>query len=173
MTLTSSRPVRWALLLSLAINVALIAVLAWQHAPWRERGGYGRHAAIPHLLDVRALRGALTPERESILRPVLEAHRENIRGRLGDLFRARRALRETIAAEPFDAAALEAAFAQLRAADAATASEAHAMLVEVLAAATPEERKKMAELMAKRGPRGGRREHQARDGDTDAAQSTQ
>ncbi len=172
MTLTSSPPVRWTLLLSLALNVALIAVLGWQHAPWRERGGHGRHA-IPHLLDVRALRNALTPEREAILRPVLEAHRENIRGRLGDLFRARRALRETIAAEPFDAAALETAFAQLRAADAATAIEAHAMLVEVLAAATPEERKKMAELMAKRGPRGGRREHPVRDGDTDAAQSTQ
>jgi hypothetical protein len=161
-----ARTARIALLLSLALNLALLVFVAWHHGPWRD-ADRGRHAPpLPHLFDVRALRRAIPPEREGAVRPIFEVHRPQMRARLHDLFAARGDVREAIAAEPFDRSALESAFARLREADRATAEEAQAMLAELLAAATPEERKKMSELMARGGSRARAwRERHARDAD--------
>ena len=149
-----SRTARIALLLSLALNVALGAMLAWHHGPWRgERGG--RHApSLPHLFDVRALRRVIPDERQPVLQPIFEKHRPEMRSRLHALFAARGDVRQAIAAEPFDPVALQSAFARLREADRATAEQAQTMMAEVLAVATPEERRKMAEIMARSASRG-------------------
>lgn len=149
-----SRTVRVALLLSLVLNVALGGMLAWQHGPWG-RDARHRHApALPHLFDVRALRKVIPDERRHVLEPVFEKHRPEMRSRLHDLFAARGDVRQAIAAEPFDRVQLESAFTRLREADRSTAEQAQLMMAEVLAAATPEERKKMSELMARSASRG-------------------
>ena len=149
-----SRTLRIALLLSLALNLALAAMVAWHHGPWRGEGR-GRHApSLPHLFDVRALRRVIPEERRHVLTPVFEKHRPEMRTRLHALFAARGDVRQAIAAEPFDPVALESAFARLREADRATAEQAQAMMAEVLAVATPEERRRMAEVMARSASRG-------------------
>ena len=167
MSASLSRTARIVLLLSLALNLALLVFVGWHHGPWRDNDR-GRHAPpLPHLFDVRALRRVIAPEREAVIRPIFEAHRPQMRSRLHDLFAARGDVRRAIAAEPFDRAALESAFARLREADRATAEEAQAMLAELLDVATPEERRKMSELMARGGSRARawreRREHGAED----------
>lgn len=161
-----SRTARVALLLSLALNLALLVFVGWHHGPWRD-DGRGRHAPpLPHLFDVRALRRVIPPERADVLKPIFEAHRPEMRTRLHELFAARGDVRRAIAAEPFDRAQLESAFARLREADRATAEEAQAMLAELLAVATPDERRKMSELMARGGSRARAwRERQAREAD--------
>lgn len=161
-----SRTARVALLLSLALNLALLVFVGWHHGPWRD-DGRGRHAPpLPHLFDVRALRRVIPPERADVLKPIFEAHRPEMRSRLHELFAARGDVRRAIAAEPFERAQLESAFARLREADRATAEEAQAMLAELLAVATPDERRKMSELMARGGSRARAwRERQARDAD--------
>ena len=167
MSTSLSRIARLVLLLSLALNLALLVFVGWHHGPWRDQGR-GRNAPpLPHLFDVRALRRVIPPEREAVLQPIFETHRPQMRARLHDLFAARGDVRRAIAAEPYDRAALDSAFARLREADRATAEEAQAMLTELLAVATPEERRKMSELMARGGSRARawreRREREAED----------
>lgn len=147
------RTLRIVLLLSLALNVALLVFVGWHHGPWRD-DERGRHAPpLPHLFDVRALRRVVPEEREPVIRPIFDAHRPAMRARLHELGAARGDVRRAIAAEPFDATQLESAFARLREADRATAEEAQRMMAELLAVATPQERKKMSELMARGGSR--------------------
>ena len=159
-----SRTARVALLLSLSLNVALGGMLAWQHGPW-SRDARQRHAPpLSHLFDVRALRKVIPEERRHVLEPVFEKHRLQMRSRLHALFAARGDVRQAIGAEPFDRRQLESAFARLREADRATAEQAQRMMAEVLAVATPEERRKMSEIMARSASRGrGWRERRERD----------
>jgi hypothetical protein len=162
-----SRSARIVLLLSLALNIALGTML-WMHGPWRDGRDRGSHRAPPglHLFDVRALKRSLPAERQKVLDDAIAVHREPMRAALGRLFEARIAVRDAIRAPAYDRAALDAAFAQLRSAEATTAGEAQAMLGDVLDAATPEERVTLSEMMAKRSPRAraDRREHRQGDG---------
>ena len=152
-----SRSARVLLLASLALNIVLgVALLI--AAPWSDPprdGMRGRHGGVfPGLIDPRALRAALGPERQDALDGILQSHREAMRTHLGALFEARRAVRDAIVAEPFDRAALDAAFEDLRSAEAATANEAQALFGDVLAQTSMAERQRLAELMPRRG--GGR-----------------
>ena len=164
------RTARIALLLSLAMNIVLGVILAWHHGPWREHDR-GRHGPpLSHLFDVRALRRVIPEEREAVLQPIFEKHRPEMRTRLHALFAARGDVRRAIAAEPFDRQTLESAFARLREADRATAEQAQIMMAELLAVATPEERRKMSEIMARSGSRGRAwRERHARDAEARGA----
>lgn len=145
-----SRAARLVLLLSLALNVALAVALALA-----VRGGdterKPRHGSpLPGMFDPRALREALPPERQVVLDAALDAHRATLRSRLGELFEARRGVREVMLAETFDRAALDAAFERLRATETAAANEAQAMLADVLAQTTLDERRQLAERMERR-----------------------
>ena len=169
MSASLSRTARIVLLLSLALNLALLVFVGWHHGPWRDEGR-GRHAPpLPHLFDLRALRRVIPPEREAVVRPIFETHRPEMRTRLHELFAARGDVRRAIEAEPYDRSALESAFARLREADRATAEQAQVMLAELLAVATPEERRKMSELMARSGSRA-RAWRERRERDADDAQ---
>jgi Spy/CpxP family protein refolding chaperone len=173
---TLSRTARVLLLLSIALNVALATALV-SYAPWKHGGRDPRHGGpVPGLLDLRAFRRSLPEARQAIVETAFAAHRDALRPRLGALFAARRAVREAIRAEPFDRATLDAAFAALRAAETEAATEAQALLGDVLVSATPEERRRLAELMPRRmvrerGPRHGRDDGHERDarGDADPA----
>lgn len=154
------RTARFVLLASLALNV-ILAVALLVAAPWADRrdANRGRHApAFPALFDPRALKEALPPERLPALDAALQQHRERMRAQLGALFDARRAVRAAIVAEPFDRAALDAAFAGLRREETATATLAQSMLGDVLAQTTPPERERVAKLMdIRKGRRAGDR----------------
>jgi Spy/CpxP family protein refolding chaperone len=156
MSTTISRTARVALLISLALNVALLAVL-WMHAPWNddrsERRGGHRSGPIQQLFDVRALKRSLPPERQQVINQAIEGRRDTLRAGLAELFDARREVRTAIQAQPYDRASLESAFSRLRAAEDATAAQAQAMLGDVLDAITPDERAELAKLIARRAPR--------------------
>lgn len=148
-----SRTARVLLLASLALNivlgVALLIAAQWSDSP--RDGSRGRHGGVfPGLIDPRALRAALAPERQDALDAVLQTHREAMRTHLGALFEARRDVRAAIVADPFDRAALDAAFARLRDAETATANEAQALLGDVLVQTTAAERQRLADLMPRR-----------------------
>ena len=148
-----SRTARVLLLASLALNVILgVALLV--AAPWSDSprdGSRGRHAGVfPGLIDPRALRAALAPERQDALDAVLQTHREAMRTHLGALFEARRDVRAAIVADPFDRTVLDAAFERLRTAETATANEAQALLGDVLVQTTLAERQRLADLMPRR-----------------------
>ena len=154
------KAMRWVLLASLALNVALATALV---LPWLvpERFGHGgEHRHRPghgpdHLPNPRHLREVLDEARRTEVEAILQRHRPRVRATFRPLRDARERAHAAMHAEPFDAAALERAFAELRARDAESAMAVQAMLAEVAAALTPEERARMAELMPER--RGHRR----------------
>ena len=159
-----SRSVRWLLLASLVANLAFASWFVLQ-APWRHHGGReGRHAPLPQLVDLRTFRRALPPERRDVAEAAFAAHRPALRARIGELFEARRAVRDAIRAEIFDRAALDAAFVRLRAAEAAAAEQAQSVLGDALQQLTPEERRQFSDLVPHRPARAdGRREREPRD----------
>jgi uncharacterized membrane protein len=149
MTPTAPRSLRLILLASLGLNLMLATWLI-AHAPWRHPPG-GRHAPVPQLVDLRAFRKALPPERQGVVDTAFATHRPALRERIGALFAARREVRDAIRAEPFDPAALDAGFARLRSAEAEAASQAQRVLGEVLMQLTPQERAQLADLVPRRG----------------------
>lgn len=152
-----SRGMRVLLLGSLLLNVVLGVALVLLVPRLHDDGPRGRHVPpLPALFDPRALKEALPEARHGVLEAAMRSHREAIRARIGTLFDARRAVRAAIVAEPFDRDALDAAFARLREAETATAEEAQAMLGDVLSQSDVAERKRLADLMPRRG--GHRRE---------------
>lgn len=163
-----SSGMRVLVLASLLLNVALLAalVLLVPRLHDRDDGPRDRRAPpLPALFDPRALKQALPEARHPALDAALRGHREEIRSRLGTLFEARRAVRRAMTADPFNRTALDAAFVQLRDAEAATAAEAQAMLGDVLADSTAAERERIANLIPRRGEH--RRDGERRDATRD------
>ena len=143
---------RWLLVASLALNVALLAGLGWAHLDGDDhRDGPRMHLArgtmmpSPHLL-----RGVLSEERQAVVDAVLAEHRQAIRGNVREVFRARTAVHALMTAETIDRAALDRAFADLRARDAEAATAVQAMLTELMSELTPEERRALAEAVHRR-----------------------
>lgn len=154
-----TRPIRYILLASLALNLALGVGLAWLaarpgHPPAEARAREPRPMFHPD-----ALRRALPEGRRELIDGVLASHREAMHARIGRMAQAREGVREAMAAEPFERERLDAAFAQLRDAESRTAQEAHALLADLATRATPEERERLSGLLAVRH-RGERRERQ-------------
>ena len=121
---------RWVLLLSLALNVALgAALLLPLVAADHYRGQRSGHShGGDHMPSPRQLRRLLGEEREAVVDAVFEKHRPALRETFRPLHAARGAVHAAMHAEPFDRAALDAAFAELRERDAATAAAVQAML---------------------------------------------
>lgn len=142
----ASKPNPWRnvlLVVSLCLNVALIAVLAV---------GVVRMAAanrVPFIgqpagpLAPGQVMRSLTPERRQALRAVMLQHRDALeRLRLA----ARQARQETFrvfSAPQFDSAAFAAALDRVDAADSALEDEAIAQAKDMVAALTPQERQKI------------------------------
>lgn len=155
-----TRPLRYILLASLALNLALGVSLAWLafkpgHPPAEARAREPRPMFHPE-----ALRRALPKERGELLDAVLASHRDAMHARIDRMAQAREGVREAMRAEPFERERLDAAFAQLRDTESRTAQEAHALLADLATQATPQERERLAGLLGgrHRGERGERRE---------------
>lgn len=146
---------RWVLLVSLGLNVALGTALV---LPWLvpERFGYdeerrrGPGHGPDHLPSPRHLRQVLDQDRRAEVEAIMDRHRPGVRATFRPLREARERAHAALHAEPFDREALDRAFAELRARDAESAMAVQAMMADVAAALTPAERARMAELMPER-----------------------
>jgi Spy/CpxP family protein refolding chaperone len=166
--------VRWLLLASLALNVALGAALA---LPWLASDHYkpthSRMHGRDHMPSPRHLRRVLGEDRSTVVEAVMQRHRPHIRATFPPLREARRATHAAMAADPFDAAALERAFAELRERDARSTTAIQAMLAELMTQLTPAERAKIVASMPRRDHVRRRGQEAPRDARRDDAGSTQ
>jgi len=154
---------RWILLLSVTLNVLLAAVVgsAWLHH--RGGGGHGIGGSVG-LPRAEVLEKVLPEGDRPALRAAYDRHRDDIRPKLGVLWEARREVRESLGAEPFDGARADAALAALRERESAVAAAVHALLVDLSASVSPEGRAAIAKLSTSRHGRGHRRGGPGRDG---------
>ena len=157
----SPRALKIALALSVALNLlvvcALVAAAFVIGTRWPEARHEGRrHAAM-------AIVGQLEPGPEAAVRAQL---RDAALAARPDFRAAREARREAVAlaaAEPFDREAVEAALARSREAELRGRARLESGVTGMLADVEPEERRRLAALLARRGPRlrvhGGGRGH--------------
>ena len=144
---------RWVLLVSLGLNVALGTALL---LPWAMPAHFhhARHHAPghggDHLPSPRHMRRVLGPQRAADVEAVMERHRPAIRATFGPLREARQHAHAVLQSDPFDPEALQQAFAELRARDAETAAAVQAMLAEVAATLSAEERRRLAKSFPER-----------------------
>lgn len=148
---------RWLLLVSLALNVALLAGIAWEYfdhdGPRHPRGHALHMATMTHPMpNPMRLRGSLPEDRRGIVDAVLDEHRARIRDSVRGVFQARARVHALMAADTIDRPALDRAFAELRERDAEAARTVQAMLTELAIRLTPEERRALARSI-QHGPR--------------------
>lgn len=154
MTARIDTALRWLLVASLALNVAVLAGVAWAH--FSDDGPHQRHMRMARgtvMPNPAQLRRVLPPERRAVVDAALARHRDHVRTSVADVFEARARVHALLTAETLDRAALDQAFAVLRASDAEAASAVQAMITEVATELTPEERRAMAEAVHRRHPR--------------------
>lgn len=149
MSTTPNRRLRWPLLISLGLNVALITVLLFAAAD-RYAPDHGRHGGRMGLPSPRLLLSALPEERRATLDELYSTHRQGVRAAMRERRQARREVRQLMLAEDFDPGRIELAFADLRAKDELAAQAVQSMLIELLSELTPEERMRIAELVPQR-----------------------
>jgi Spy/CpxP family protein refolding chaperone len=101
----------------------------------------------------RVLRHAERLSDDPEVAAVLESNRARVRAQRQATRAARRAVHDALQAEPFDRAALERAFAELREQRAKAQAAAHATVVELAEKLGPEERSKLARRGRRDGPR--------------------
>lgn len=144
-----SRPLRILVVVSLALNVFLIAAAAVDVVGDGKWLGGGRPPRIMGLPSPRELRAVLPDKDEAILDQVLQGSRPKFHERMDRLYDARQAVADAIKADPFDPAKLAAAFGTLRDQDAALAAGAQDMLVDFISKLDADGRAKVAELLSR------------------------
>ena len=152
---------RVLLVASLALNVAFAAGFAWRHFDGHDgrSGGHRPHAMRGTMMpSPRVLRQVLPEERRAVVDAVLEEHRQPIRANVREVYQARTAVHELMTAETIDRAALDQAFADLRARDTEAATAVQAMLTELATELTPAERRALAEAVHRRPSRRAQRD---------------
>ena len=134
------------LVLSLALNLALVGFLLGRSSAGFAGGdptrGFPRWAMME-----------MSPERREALRPALSNERANMRRQLRGLREHHQSLRSAVAATPFDAAALDAALADMRSAYAQVESANHAAFREFVTQLTTAERQQLARQLERQHPR--------------------
>ncbi|HET7845739.1 MAG TPA: periplasmic heavy metal sensor [Xanthomonadales bacterium] len=161
---TSDPRFRWVLLLSVALNLLLAAVVgsAWLH---HRGGGHGIGGSV-RLPRGEVLEKALPEADRPALRAAYDRHRDDVRAKLGPLWEARREVRDALAAEPFDASRAATALATLREREGAVAAAVHGLLVDLSGSVSPEGRAAIAKLSSTR--HGRHRRHHGDDAPKDA-----
>lgn len=135
------KPTTIGLLASLGLNIALVSFIGGRLAAGAPPGPM-RDASQPRFLDQAgpetrdAFHDAFA-ERWADLRPLRRSQQEG-----------RRALRDAIAADPFDRARAEAAWAEARDSEVALRSEHFAIMLDVLSRLPHSERRAVADAIA-------------------------
>ncbi len=139
------RTLRWILLGSLGLNVALAAALV---AP-----GLGlvdepdRQRYTPNAFTPMSLRRVLTAEQREQLRPLWHQHRPEVRNAIREARQARRSLLDALRADELDRPTLERALADSRAHDLLMVEAGHRMLLDALLQLGPEQRRTLADQL--------------------------
>jgi uncharacterized membrane protein len=141
--------VRTALFASLAINLLLVGVVGGAAISNLRHDRIAAEKAVARAPNMRALMDSLPPERAQTIRSdVVKTWREAREER-----RAARAARIELyriaGAEPYDAAAVKAAFARMRAADGEVTRQFHEVVADSMAKLTSEERREMLRTLAR------------------------
>ena len=163
---TLSTPIRVVLLVSLGLNL-LLAVAAgglW----WRQRAAPPAQESLEarSLPDPRRIARALPPARRALVREALAPDRAAFAEDLRALRAAHTEVRDALRAQPFEAAALESALADVRERERAMAARVHAGLLRLSVQLTDAERAQLADSVPRRDHHHGRererehREHQ-------------
>ena len=145
--------VRWlgvGLILSLAINAFIVGLIATKTVKQRE---VVRRAGPPALVDAlgdsRRLLRALPKERRKELRKIVRTYRPKLKPHREALTVARDKLIAVLRVEPTDQVALTRALDAIQDARFAMRDTGRAMLTDVLAAMTADERKQVADRLAR------------------------
>jgi len=148
-----------ALLASIAINLVFVGGIAFRYLN-SERSGMGR----PLPPNIGWIVRDLSEDRRSELAPILQQSFEEIRPIRGELFVVQRSVNQLMAAQPFDAVALELAFTQLREINTRYQELSHRQTNDILNQLSEEERRIALEFVERRGPRDGRDGFKGSDG---------
>ena len=150
------------LVVSLVVNLLLVGFVAGRMSGFGPPPGFGPDPTTGFF----RLLGFLPDERRAAIAPELRKQMAALLPVLRKMRGDQREVFETLTAEPFDAAALEAALADLRANLTAAQVASHHSFVEMAKSLTPEERESLARAMRRpvhmHGMGGGdsdRREH--------------
>lgn len=139
-----SRGMKWmvgGLAFSLALNFIVIGmILAWTAA-----GTDRRHGPRDVDFSMEKMKEILEPPSREILKKAIKDNRRAVRELYRERWRARLAVTDALEQEPFDPAALEAAFAEAGDAELRLQMHMHGVMVEVAEALSPEERAKLAD----------------------------
>lgn len=139
-------PLERRLSIALAVSVALNLFIAGFFVA-RGVSGRGMHGGRHHhgpFLGPRALLEAGGPEAEPLVEGLMKRHGPELRKERGALRSARRGVHDALSREPFDAAALERALAELRARTGSSQAQMHEALVELARQLPAEQRKRLA-----------------------------
>jgi uncharacterized membrane protein len=141
--------VRTALFVSLAVNLLLVGVVGGAALSNLRQDRATAQSAVARAPNMRSLLDSLPPERAQAIRSdVVKTWREARNER-----RAARAARVEVyrlaGAEPYDVAAVKAAFARMRAADGEVARRFQDVVADSMAKLTPEERREVLRNLAR------------------------
>ncbi len=149
----SGRGLRWALGISLALNLAVVGMVAGAML----RDGHGMRGSMVRDLGFGPFTEALSREDRRALRQALFERAPEIRQARQQRQEDLQALVAILRAEPFDAAALAAAMAEQEARMVGQLRLGQTVLQERIAAMTPEARRGFAERLEDGLSHGGRR----------------
>lgn len=147
---TVSRRLKYALVASLALNLLVLGAVGGSMYAFRKhpppRMGYGPHQDF----GLMGLTRTLPDERRKEMRKKLREDREKLRPLIEDLRTSRRDAAAKLAAEPFDSAALKAAFDVAGEKDRTVREAAIAAFLAHAEQLKPEERQRLSDWWLKR-----------------------
>ncbi len=139
------RWVGWVLVVSLALNLFLAGVVGMRY--WRENVRSPDRAAFG---PIGRMTQGMPESGRAKVRAEVDAKREQFREQSREFRRARGEAVQALAAEPFDRAKVDAAFAEARRRADAMSAIMQSAIIEASARLTPEERKAFRERLAER-----------------------
>ncbi|MDZ4778135.1 MAG: periplasmic heavy metal sensor [Alphaproteobacteria bacterium] len=141
---------RTALFVSIAANILLVGVIGGAAISNARHERVATQNAVARAPNVRAVLEAVPQERRAEIRgKVIAAWREGRPARL-EARRARAEVYEIANAETYDAAAVKAAFARVRAADAKVAEQLQGTIADAMTGLTVEERRAALQRLVQR-----------------------
>lgn len=141
---------RWALFISLAVNLLLVGAIVGVALGEMRHEKQRATAAVARAPNMRAILDALPPERAAEVQGKVADAWRTAKGERKEAREAREAVAGVVAAESYDRAAAGAAFARMRAADAAVTERFHDVVADAMANMTVEERRALLRQLATR-----------------------
>jgi len=132
---------RWlmpVLVVSLIVNVAFIGLFAG-HYIFRPGRGHPVDFAMHRLIH------GMPKEARDPVRAEMETRRPQVAAKIAELRKARQDVRAALAADPFDRARLDAAFAEVQTSSAAVQAELHSAVADAVAKLPPDARQRLAD----------------------------